>query len=83
MVAFSRLYIHIRFSHNVVILVNVINRKFAFNRKYNTFYFLEISILLSFPDFFQIFYFSISFSILFCISIAFFILVFLLCEYIC
>lgn len=74
MVAFSRSYIHIRFSHDVVILVNLINRARNLRLIENIIYFfillsIEISILLSFPDFFQIFYFSISFSILFCISI--------------
>lgn len=65
MVAFSQLYIHIRFSNDVVILVNVINR--AENLRlieniiyiiYNTFYFLKISIFLFFSDFFFYFYFS-------------------------
>lgn len=63
MVAFSQLYIHIRFSNDVVILVNVINR--AGNLRlieniilYNTFYFLKISIFLFFSDFFFYFYFS-------------------------
>lgn len=63
MVAFSQLYIHIRFSNDVVILVNIINR--AGNLRlieniilYNTFYFLKISIFLFFSDFFFYFYFS-------------------------
>lgn len=67
----------------VVILVNVINRtKFAFNRKYNTFYFLKISIFLYFSDFFK---FLFSIFLLFCISNFYFGIyyIFLLCEYIC
>lgn len=66
MVAFSQLYIHIRFSNDVVILVNVINR--AGNLRlieniilYNTFYFLKISIFLFFFRFFFLF-------LLFCVS---------------